>query len=782
MTETIRIPLPDGTILNAFYWATEDTLLELVGSQKESNKLFREMAKSQGISKDILDKISSDNKKTSDLTADIEESNKKTNGILGKFISVLDVYTYGQKDIVNAVERSARTISRNINDTVKAVFGGDLQGFARAAGNIVGLGGAAGAAVGVIQSFAHGITNIADTGAGFGMSLTELRNMSAAAGMGLEEFGNMVKSNTQSLKALGIGTQDSMITFANLSNEIYNQQLDAGNFGMNRTDLNEVILAEIELRRLSGQSAVEIQNALSSGMSKLLYETTAMADLTGQDRREMLRNKTTAANDPLIGSILASIDTQFGAKASESLLGITELGGMLGDAGSNIMQEIIKSIGSGLPSNELLELENFGGAEMGQLITDVRGLVESNFATMDSGQLNIEILKLVQSRLSQLDDDSNILQSQSYVGSEVATKLLSMTNALRGVLNSTTDIDQFMSDKKTAIDSEVTKVAGMPAALETALNNFNASIIQTLEELTKSISTVDADGISVAATGITQALQIIGENFDDIALFDGLKDTWGDMNTELQATVVGLVSFQAMISAVSLGVAGIALWKSIANLRPPIVPPGGRPPPPLPPGGGPPPLPPPGGPPPPGRFGKIGNLLGKAALPISLALGAGSGMMDDDYNEYGYVERAGLGIMESAVSTLDMLLSLGDLNRLAMNFADDIMGTTHTDELLSAPINMQAMFKNLVAGTNYDTGMGPMLNPIFRDSMSSKLTPTIEEMKSNPTSTLSPVPAPLIQGNGNSQKPSPETADMMKTFLQMETHLRKISRTVAEQD
>jgi hypothetical protein len=379
-----------------------------------------------------------------------------------------------------------------------------------------------------------------------------------------------------------------------------------------------------------------------------------------------------------------------------------------------------------------------------------------------------------------------------------------MTNALRGVLNSTTDIDQFMSDKKTAIDSEVTKVAGMPAALETALNNFNASIIQTLEELTKSISTVDADGISVSAGGFTQALQIIGENLDGVGLFEGLKDTWGDMNTELQATVVGLVSFQAMISAVSLGVAGIALWKSIANLIPPIVPPGGRPPPlppgggppplpppspggrpplpPLPPGGGPPPIPPGGGPSPAGRFGKIGNLLGKAALPISLALAAGSGMMDDDYDEYSYIARAGLGIMESAVSTLDMLVSISDPNRLAMNFADAIMGTTHADELLSAPINMQAMFKNLVAGTNYDTGMGPMLNPIFRDSMSSKIPPTIEEMKSNPTSTLSPVPAPLIQGNGNSQKLSPETADMMKTFLQMEAHLRKISRTVAEQD
>lgn len=616
-----------GDVVKVPAWATEETISKMSkyseGTAKAMSELLRQW--------DSGNKVSKDNKK---LFKQIAKSSQKTTEETVKSNKI------AQKSSTKTIDAITKSSEKAVERTTKIVEQfekGSLTGLTAAIGASGMLGLALGGAVSILEGFTNSIVTLSNQGVGLSTSLNTLRFNASQAGMNLDQYSEFVVSNGRALRALGDTTDAGASALAALSADIRTNALNQFNaFGLTVSELNELMTDEIEIRRIAGHTQDSITNNLTDSFNRLMIETTALSNLTGQDRRELLRQRTEAMSDSAVA--LSMTDQQrenFGM-----------LTAVLGPAGS----EIADAIGQSFASKRPFEAMNEEVTRMDQLSGGAIRRFYELFQTQGNSMERDEFMAHTVSLLQNLEETvgqgrlgTALTLSPDVVG---AKSLIDFIADIRGlgkmspeeILNNIQETGQAIADNE---------LLGTSAALQDAINRIRASALTDV---------LDRLGVDVRTSGgaLVDSIQSVADNFgfnaetgEFTGLLEGLRTTITDLTSESERIVAALALFGGGLVAVNgilrtLGISGAGTG-ILNGLR------GGA-------QGA--------------RSGGLLNMLrgaGSKAGIAGLGLSGIFGAIDEEYIDsgYGVLDRAGIGIVEDVINMGDGIVNVAtQLNRL----------------------------------------------------------------------------------------------------------------------
>ena len=456
----------------------------------------------------------------------------------------------------DAVKSMGSSIKKTTKDLSTGIDKSDLKGIAAAIGSIAGIGTVTGFAVGVIEGFAKNLTELSNTGVGLTTSLQNLRGDAADAGLDLASYGKIINGNSRAIKAMGSTTDDGARNFAKLSKALRHSARDVGQFGLSNTEYNEILAEEIEIRRRGGMSQAQITESVNKSMNELMSETTALASITGQDRREMLRNRQAVLSDPII----ETARQQFAALGKDLPANIGNLGsiiGGLGDEGAVFAGALAQAAVTDIPffstalGSQLKEMISVGGPEIQGAFADIAKFADDNALTMPTEEFNTKITAMM-GRLGEVasPEVKQNLMNLGATGVESATKLLGFVNGLQGLATTEKEVTDARKDVDDGLEKNK-EFLGLSNSLEELSNNVKASSINTV---------FDTIGTSLSEDGahLSTAIRKIGDRFGaDKTLGEGVGVGGalgiGALITVIAALTVGINALTTAIAVKHLG-------------------------------------------------------------------------------------------------------------------------------------------------------------------------------------------------------------------------------------
>ena len=599
------------------------------------SKIIDDLKKGTQVSVEDKDFISS-------MITGFKSDTNKFNGLLDAFIKTYvksnnDELTYNEKQLQRL--HKLGSVTSEMLKVTKSMFDGSfsLQNLAQSIGNIVGsftgmaamgavVSGVLGTVVGVVEQLSKAIITLLDVGASLGSTMIELKNSATMVGLSLENFAKIISDNASALRILGNNTNEGMRNFALLSSQVRGIARDFNYFGLSNTELNEAIIQEIEIRRKSGQDYADLQNNLARGMNSLLFETTAMANITGQNRRDLLRAQTISANDPVISSYLATL-------SEDQQKAFRTINNMVGFLGEDITMIFQKSMASGMP------LEKYLGASIGlsgELGTQLKELFNIYTTGVTNGEDTIQIQSKMASLLSNMNDTDQanlrIIAESDSTNAPAAKVMLELASRLRGFKDMTPEeiADAFA---KASSDMKSQDLAALPAAIESMTNELNATVFRSMDEII---------GFGETGSSIVGAIENIegmakGENVQGLIknMFDSMPDSLKLVAIAATSLTV-LNSILGSINLLPTGIAAAILASNVAGGIPPVVKNASG-----------------------GILAAGKGILKKGGL-VALLYGAYEGVSDEELQESGagIIDRALSGIIGLGLDTLDQAAGL----------------------------------------------------------------------------------------------------------------------------
>lgn len=536
-----QIRTPEGNFLD--HWATEDTLQKLVatltGEKTGSTKstpdvaVFKEILNTlklmllsdksnrtidreiQRILLDTQDEIKEQNiAQLKELMEKGNKSNDKDNKEIiegGKeaikisdnlktsinrgFSSLstsFDKFTSGDFNLQDIVSRVTDMVT-SVSEMFGKFFGKLISGMAAVAGGAIGL------VVGAYEQFGKTISQLASIGAGINMKLEQFKNDAAVLGVSTEQLAKIMVDNSSAMIGLGDTTQEGINNFTKLGVQVQESIKDFHNFGMTNSEVLEVMAQEIELRRRSGQNAATIQTELAEGMSELLFQSTALAAITGQDVRELYR----ARQERMKDAVVAAHTSKLQGDALEKYLAMsaitTEAFGPMGKVLADAVQ-YGQATATGIETQEkLLKMSATIGGEAGDKLIDLARRIDEQSRdeniTSKEFQENIDGMATeLQEILSGADltQLSLIAQRGANDTADIANAVLETIVAIRGLgPDVTASIEKGFKD--TDLLGLASSVERMAKSIEAS---FMLSVVAMVEKLPGLGSTLEGKNLA----------------------------------------------------------------------------------------------------------------------------------------------------------------------------------------------------------------------------------------------------------------------------------------------
>ena len=294
-------------------FALDSTVTMLANATGVSNQILKSIAKATGVSQMELNKLSTavkqqtvvQSKKTDDLTA---ATNRQTKAVIDG-----NQITAGVGRDIGSVYKAINSNTRTLEGVMTPIAQGLGNLVSGLAGAIPGLGGLAKSVTqaGVaVTGFMAGSTDefikqaqTLSKNIGFvsgDQGLMKLRKAAAEAGLFMGDLSAAAEQGGTAIAALADqsnGFRSGLIQFAKMSDELAVMTKKFGDFGFSVSELNELMVDEMSLRRQRGASDDEIREKTNASLTYMLRETTALADLTGRNRRDMIRSSFEVRSD-----------------------------------------------------------------------------------------------------------------------------------------------------------------------------------------------------------------------------------------------------------------------------------------------------------------------------------------------------------------------------------------------------------------------------------------------------------------------------------------------------
>lgn len=593
-----------GNTVKVPAWATEETIKAIAtyskGTAAAVTEMLRANTRNNQVVKDnkaLFKSIAASTKENANQTVENNKSNKAATNAT-----------------VNAITKSGNKLASQTSSMMDAMEKGSYKGMAAAMSGSGILGTVFGAGAAVLESFTGTIINLSNQGVGLTSSLIDLRARAADSGMNLQQYSEFVVSNGAALAALGNTANDGMNELAGMSRKIRENAREFNTFGMTVSEINEVMVDEINIRRQSGMNQLQIQNSVTKSMNDLLLQTTGLANLAGVDRRELLRARQSVMNDSTI-SIESMTDTM--RNNMQNFSALFELRG--GDAGADLATAIIKSQQTGLAFQSLSDSAAGMSVQARGAIQGIADFYNQNVETMDSGEFGSRILEQMGS-LSTMFSDTDIqqLQRNATQGVAGARELAELIAGFRQIGGTFAENKAAMEQTERDLRDSQNSLLQTPELLTTWANDLRAGA------LTDIMTLFNVD-IRNAGGALVSSLEETANNFKPdtggnysatAAIMQSIEEILGPNST----FILGMGTF-------GLGIAGVnGVFKTIGLVS---------------------------------SAGTASTLvsgigaLSKAILPLGLAISALNGILDPAYEDYGTIDRAAIGVAENTINLAD---------------------------------------------------------------------------------------------------------------------------------
>jgi len=541
-----------GSSVSVPAWATKEQLDKLIVTDAQiiknleamlrndkvySNKVLKQNA---DLLKSVTTGMQSTTKAIKNLTAEEKKAREQATSESKARREWAKKQRENEQKFMSIMKKSGDSMKRGASEfTGKLAAGlktGSLKDIAGAIGGVVGLGTAFGAMAGIVEEFGKALSDMSSVGAGLGTKLNDLRSAAADAGLDMAKFGKVIIENSEAVNSLGRNTTDGALEFSRLSKRVRDTARQFNYFGLSNEEMNQVLAQEIELRRLSGQTTAQITAQVAGGMNNLLKETSALAALTGQDRREMLKRRQETMTETSVSLMTRSFE-QSGRMTNEVRGKLSSISDVIGKADTGLANALMYSAMSGqdfrtIEGGKYGKMAAYGGAEFGESLDRISGFIRQNLEnrTMTPEQFSNALVPLLQQLgrspgAGQLQAISTLSRNDAD-----AMEFASMINRILGGSNmggKFATAGEVAGARAEALGGfERTAIMALPATLEEMSNNIKASALNTvLDQLAVNINNGGQELIS--------ALRRISDNFGgDRGIFEGIGGAGMDFFSE----------------------------------------------------------------------------------------------------------------------------------------------------------------------------------------------------------------------------------------------------------
>jgi hypothetical protein len=520
-------------------WSTETTLSAVAGYSEATAKSLDAMLKSQGKE----GAIARDNKK---IFSNILTAQKNT------VDQAETAAKNAQKDAKNADKASKKELAElkkasdervtSLKSFTKSFNDQDLEGMTKAIAGTGMLGVAAGIAVGTVVQFSKDLTEMSNIGVGFGDTLLELKAHSTATGLSLADYGKLVSGNLDGMIALGGTVHEGARLFSGLSRQIRDASNDFHQFGLSNMEMNQVIADEIELRRKSGMQQSLIAGNVAASMNDLMLETSALANITGQDRREVMRARNEAMNDEVTSAFIGTLSDA----ARDNVLGTSAIFSKLGAAGDTMFSSIFGGMASGVDSDVInggvLAKLTALSPEIGTMISGIDDFITANVGNESNPEYLAELTSMVGNMQNAISGDErerlSLIALTNGSQAENARLLLGMRRDAAGLNTDAAENQQEFI--RTSVEMALSPLIGLGSTFEDAAVTLQLAALETViggfDTLMAKLMG-DSDIVGAAGTSMIGALDALTAAYTDTNLVGGtynlLKDV--DKSTLLMA-------------------------------------------------------------------------------------------------------------------------------------------------------------------------------------------------------------------------------------------------------
>lgn len=514
-------------------WAKEETLQKIEDSSVASAKLLAGILKNIDNS-EKTNRLISDSMKKIDSSLTSIDSGQKNKTRLEQRFEELKIKREKKEqerahkrqkllsDLNNGLNDGMRDLSRAFKTDIGSIDGAFssinfvLDSVKSIASSIPIIGilfssiaSGIGFVVGQMQVFSKSIIDLTDSGAAFGVQLINLRKYAGDAAMSMEDFSKLISENTESFRGLGLVGGDYLkLVSEELNSFLEKAGKDFNYFGMSITELNQVLLDEMKIRQKSGQLLGNSQMNLTDSLNELLFQTSAMARLTGQNRREMLTGRNEIMSDSVTTSFLSTLnDDQKNAFSTF----VTNFGKLFGNDFTN---SIVSSLRTGLPiENFLQDLTGFSQMAYGDSFVNIlKGVQNMVMTGANEKDVNSFVLSEL-TKLSENEEAMKTLRIQADLGNQSAKSLLDQADAIRSISKSD-DISKLLAEGKIDEVLELMKktdAIALPAELQKFSNTLKTSFAMSASDVAGMLG-IDYDTLF---TKTVETLQKTGDIFRD---------------------------------------------------------------------------------------------------------------------------------------------------------------------------------------------------------------------------------------------------------------------------
>jgi hypothetical protein len=513
-------------------WSTETTLSTVASYSEATAKALNAMLKSQGkqgevakdntkLFKNMLSAQKANTKQAEDSAKNAVDASKRADKARDKELKELKKASDDRRAQIGAVAKSFN--EQDLEGMTKAIAGAGL------------LGVAAGLAVGTVVQFSKDLTEMSNIGVGFGDTLLELKAHSTATGLSLADYGKLVSGNLDGMIALGDTVHEGARLFSGLSRQIRNASNDFHQFGLSNMEMNQVIADEIELRRKSGMQQSLIAGNVAASMNDLMLETSALANITGQDRREVMRARNEAMNDEVTSAFIGTLSDA----ARDNALGASAIFSKLGAAGDTMFASIFGGMASGVEadvinSGALAKLAALS-PDIGTMISGIDDFITGNLNNNDTPEFQAGLVALVAEMQDSIVGGErqrlSLVANTNGAQADNARILLGMRRDAAGL--NTDAVENLAEYSRTQIDMAASSLIGLGSSLEDTVVTLKMA---TLETVIGGFDTLmakllgDSDIVGAAGTSMIGALDALTAAYTDTNLVGGTYNLLKDVD------------------------------------------------------------------------------------------------------------------------------------------------------------------------------------------------------------------------------------------------------------
>lgn len=424
-----------------------------------------------------------------------------------------------------------------------------------------------GTVVGATEEYARILQGLVGVGGGLGSSLESLRNKAGMLGLDLQSLSNVITTNSRAMLKFGSSVSVGSERFMDIAATIKQNTESMNQYGYSNTELLEIIAEESELRRISGQSI----NDLHVSMNDLLFQTTAIANLTGIQRRELLRERQRQAQEGLFSNYLSTLDNEAAEKLN---LVISTMSTVMP---KQFVDALRDSISAGVDIRTMSNYHEFARLlpqEIRNQFLDMAEIVRSGYndSNIITDQLIANILamggQIVQSfdEYSKTDSGRSLRLLAGPAGLSELNLLFTEMQKMRGLPTNISDaLATYESTRANIADKAELKLASTiedlsntlkTSALITAMSVFGFNTVDILGAITKIDDVFKGPDNTILGLGNALERLVIGMPGDQ-------EDTLSIILRELLDTITGERGLTASIFALSSAVTSLYLASKI---------------------------------------------------------------------------------------------------------------------------------------------------------------------------------------------------------------------------